>query len=455
MTHIQPPRDKPFLPRQWLQRYDAVHLTRGSDDEVLELPVGSSILSFLDYNPRWFVDRLVETRGNTLFTLGLDMTNSCTDACPMCFTMEKRKAEGLQLHLDPDVTLRRMAQLREWYPDTFRLVMMSGSGEPLNLPGVEDLLDGVAELGLAIRVYTAGKKLRVERVRRALLNSAVAVRFSVDAVREETFQRVHAASGLEERLDAIRHLVSERDGSDSETLIGAHFVIQRDNWDEIVPFAEQTRRLGCDFVSYSQETYGNVAGGFTSEQFRSMVADLATVEGMHDDDFGVMVPTLTARPTVLNFDKEFTAGQSVLDGCHHSRQHIFFGVRNDFSACCLAGMDSDFKRESHIGPLDEESTMDGVRTVVEQGVGSALGRPAKLSCNSCMMNGYNAVLDKIFRFLDGEHRWDCELRPYVPGRTRADDYELVVKGASDQDRLTASTAAADGRHALLPIVETG
>ncbi|GAB2813043.1 hypothetical protein KDA82_15085 [Streptomyces daliensis] len=70
----------------------------------------------------------METRGNTLFTLGLDMTNSCTDACPMCFTMEKRKAEGLQLHLDPDVTLRRMAQLREWYPDTFRLVMMSGSG---------------------------------------------------------------------------------------------------------------------------------------------------------------------------------------------------------------------------------------------------------------------------------------------------------------------------------------
>ncbi|GAB2813037.1 hypothetical protein [Streptomyces daliensis] len=52
MTRIQPPRDKPFLPRQWLQRYDAVHLTRGSDDEVLELPVGSSILSFLDYNPR-------------------------------------------------------------------------------------------------------------------------------------------------------------------------------------------------------------------------------------------------------------------------------------------------------------------------------------------------------------------------------------------------------------------
>ncbi|GAB2813050.1 hypothetical protein GCM10027091_51540 [Streptomyces daliensis] len=109
----------------------------------------------------------------------------------------------------------------------------------------------MAELGLAIRVDTAGKKLRVERVRRALLNSAVAVRFSVDAVREETFQRVHAASGLEERLDAIRHLVSERDGSGSDTLIGAHFVIQRDSWDEIVPFAEQTRRLGCDFVSYS------------------------------------------------------------------------------------------------------------------------------------------------------------------------------------------------------------
>ncbi|MFE0104870.1 radical SAM protein [Streptomyces sp. NPDC059009] len=448
----QPARDAPFLPKSWLQRYDSVRLTRDSDGAVLDLPVGSSILSFLDYNPRWFVDRLVESHGRTLFTLGLDMTNSCTDACPMCFTMAKRKADGLNLHLDVDLTLRRMAELRAAYPDTFRLVMMSGSGEPLNLPGVEELLDGVADLGLAIRVYTAGKKLNKERVRRAVLRSAVAVRLSVDAVDEETFRTVHAAEGLDERLDSIRALVEERDRSGATTLIGAHFVIQRDNWRQIVPFAEQTRRLGCDYVSYSQETYGHVAGGFTRAEFQRMIADLNAVEQLHDDDFGVMVPRLTARPTVLAFDKDFTADERVLDGCHHSRQHIFFGVRNDFSACCLAGMDADFARESRLGPLADDRTMTGVRAVVEQGVGSALGRPAKLSCNSCMMNGYNTVLDKIFHFLDGETSWDCGLLPYVPGRSRATDYELVMKGVEEQERLAARTGTAERPPTLLPVV---
>lgn len=429
--HIQPARSASFLPKEWLQRYDAIRITRGSDNQVLELPAGSSILSFLDFNPRWFIDRLVETRGGTLFTLGLDMTNSCTDACPMCFTMDKRIADGLNRHLDIELTLRRIAQLKERYPDTFRLVMMSGSGEPLNLPGVERLLAGVQRLGLAVRVTTAGKKLRLPQVRRALLECAIAVRVSVDAVDEETFQAVHAADGLAERLTSITALANDRDGLGSGTLIGMHFVIQKANFRQIVPFAELARALGCDYVSFSQETYGNVAGGFGPGELDDIVASLAAVESMHDESFGVMVPTLTSRPTVLKFDKTFIADEATLDRCHHSRQHIFFGVRNDFSACCLAGMDTDFKESSHLGYLSEESTMLAAHTVIEKGVGSALRRPAKLSCNSCVMNRYNTVLDSIFDFLDGQSEWDCELLEYRPGEKHTSNYALVVGGSGN------------------------
>jgi molybdenum cofactor biosynthesis enzyme MoaA len=424
----QPDRGEPFLSRRWLQRYDGIRLTRATDSAVLGLPVGSSILSFLDYNPRWFIDRLVRTGGRTLFTLGLDLTNSCTDACPMCFTMGKRVAEGLQHHLDISLALRRMAALREAYPDTFRLVMMSGSGEPLNLPGIEELLEGVSELGLTVRVTTAGKKLRMPRIRKAVLRSAIAVRVSVDAVEEGTFAAVHAATGLAERLEGIRALVADRNSSVGTTLIGMHFVIQKANHRQILPFAELARDIGCDFASFSQETYGHVAGGFTAEEFAGIVADLAAVENMHDEEFGVMVPTLTHRPTVLRFDKTYLASPEVLDRCHHSRQHVFFGVRNDFAACCLAGMDADFKKASYIGRLDTDTTMAGVHKVIEQGVGSALGRSAALSCNSCMMNGYNRIVDQIFEFLDGSPGWDCELLPYRPGRVGAREYELVMAG---------------------------
>jgi molybdenum cofactor biosynthesis enzyme MoaA len=437
----QPDRFEPFLTRRWLQRYDGIRLTRTTDAATLDLPVSSSILSFLDYNPRWLIDHLVSTGGKTLFTLGLDLTNSCTDACPMCFTMDKRMAEGLQHHLDIGLTLRRMAELRETYPDTFRLVMMAGSGEPLNLPGIEDLLDGVFDLGLTIRVTTAGKKLRMAQVRRALLRCAIAVRVSVDAIDEDTFILVHAATGLAERLDSIRHLVADRNTSDSTTLIGMHFVIQKANYRQILPFANLAQTIGCDFVSFSQETYGNVAGGFTEEEFGAIVADLAAVEDLHNDAFGVMVPTLTHRPTVLSFDKTYLASPEVLDRCHHSRQHVFFGVLNDFAACCLAGMDADFKKASYIGRLDMDVTMAGVDQVIQAGVGSALGRGAQLSCNSCMMNGYNKVVDEIFTFLDGCPAWDCELLAYQPGKRRAQHYELVMSG---QDGLSTHSAPAGG-----------
>lgn len=427
----QPLRTVPFLPREWLQRYDAIRITRGGDGEVLELPVGSSILSFLDYNPRWFIDRLVETKGAALFTLGLDLTNSCTDACPMCFTMDKRLAEGLNLHLDVDLTLRRIAELKHRYPETFRLVMMSGSGEPLNLPGIERLLDGVAGLGLAIRVYTAGKKLRVARVREALLKCAVAVRVSIDAVDERTFLAVHKAENLAERLESVRTLAADRNATGGTTLIGVHFVIQKQNFRQIHPFAQLARSLGCDFVSFSQETYGRVAGGFDAAEFREIIDGLGAAQAMHDDSFGVMVPMLTSRPTVIKYDKEYLADVSTLNRCHHSRQHVFFGVRTDFSACCLAGMDTDFRKASYVGPLSADQTMLAVHTAIEQGVGSSLGRPAKVSCNACMFNPYNAVLDRIFAFLDGQPSWDCALLPYVPGRTNARNYEFVIGGVGD------------------------
>ncbi|MFI2235874.1 radical SAM protein [Streptomyces chrestomyceticus] len=443
-TRQQPPREQPLLPREWLQRYDAVRIVRHSDGKQLDVPGTTSVLSFLDFNPRWYIDQLVRTQGRTLFSVALDMTNSCTDSCPMCFTMAKRKAEGMKNHMDGALALRRLAELHETYPDTFRMVFMSGSGEPLSMPHVTDLIDGVTELGLAIRLYTAGKHLRKADVRASLLAAGAVIRISLDAASERSFRATHAAKGLDERCAIIRQVVQERDATGSSSLIGAHFVIQKANLGEIVAFAEQARELGCDFVAYSQETYGQVAGGFTEDDLRQVMDGLLAVEAMHTDRFGVMVPKLARRPTITRFDKDYIASRTELDLCHRSRHHLFFGVADDYSACCLAGLDTSFKEQSLVGPLAEPTTMRTLHTVVNEGVGAGLGRPAKLSCNSCMVNNYNRTLDSILAHLSGESGWDCDLLPYTPGMLR-DDYELTVSGPSDQ--VLAAPAGKRAGHA--------
>ncbi|MFI0724596.1 radical SAM protein [Streptomyces sp. NPDC021224] len=455
MSLAQPRRDAPFMPQEWIHRYHEVKLTRGSDGSSITVPCTAANFFLMDLNPRWYFDGLAKAKGKSLFILYLDTTNSCTDACPMCFTMATREQEGMNQRLDIDLSLTRIAELRERYPETFRMVSMAGPGEPLNLPRIEDLILGTARQGLAVRVYTAGRKLNKSSIRSALLEGTSLVRVSVDAASKDTYRATHAVDDFEERMESIRTLVGERTARGSGPLIGLHFVIQKANFREIIPFAEMARGMGCDFVVYGQETFGKVAGGFSTAEKEQVVADLAAVEAMHAPDFAAVVPRLVRRQTYTAFDKNYVASIETLNGCHNSRHRIFFGVQNDFSACWLATMDASFREESYIGKLSEESTMSKVLQIIDHGVGDGLGRPAKLSCNTCVAGNYNSMVDKVLAFLDGEDDWESEVIEHVPAQSHDAEYEFRLVGGSPDEVLSVGVEEirSAGRK-LLPVIST-
>lgn len=455
MVLAQPARDVPFMPQEWIHRYHEVKLTRGSDGASMVVPCTAANFFLMDLNPRWYFDHLARTDGKSLFILYLDTTNSCTDSCPMCFTMATREKEGMNQRLDVDLSLTRIAELRERYPDTFRMVSMAGPGEPLNLPRIEDLVLGTAEQGLAVRVYTAGRKLDRPSIRSALLHGTSLVRISVDAASADTYRATHAVNDFDERMDSIRTLVNERSALGRGPLIGLHFVVQKANFHEIVPFAEMAKEMGCDFVVYGQETFGKVAGGFSSAEKDQVVADLAAVEAMHAPDFAAVVPRLVRRQTYTEFDKEYVASQEVLNRCHNSRHRIFFGVQNDFSACWLATLDTSFREESYVGKLSDDATMEKVLQIVEHGVGDGLGRAARLSCNSCVASNYNSMVDKVLDHLRGETEWQSEVIEHVPAQSHDTEYEFRLVGDTQDDILSvgAEEIRSAGRR-LLPLIET-
>ena len=167
----QPHRENPFLPRNWVHRFHKIRITRHKDGQMLEIPCTSANFYLMDLNPIWYVDQLVKSKGNSLFILYLDTTNSCTDRCPMCFTESTRRKEGFHQTLDVDLALRRITELRERYPDTFKMISLAGPGEPLNLKRLNDLIKGCSDLGTAVRVYTAGKRLSNRKLERVYWNT--------------------------------------------------------------------------------------------------------------------------------------------------------------------------------------------------------------------------------------------------------------------------------------------
>lgn len=423
----QPSKENPYLPREWVHMFHEIEITRESDGQSIIVPCTSANFFLMDLNPIWYVDQLVKSKSNALFILYLDTTNSCTDRCPMCFTALTREIEGLNQSLHVDLALKRIKELRTRYPSTFRMISLAGPGEPLNLKRINTLIKGASELGTAVRVYTAGKRLSDENIRRTLLEHTKLVRVSIDAANEETYQQTHGVKGLNERLLNLEKMVNEKAASSSDTLIGMHFVIQKANMNEIVRFAEIAKNIGIDYIVYSQETFGKVNGGFSTEDYEKVVNDLKKVELMHSDNFRTVVPHLVRRQTYTQFDRNYFANPEMLNRCHNSKHRIFFGVQNDFSACWLATLDSQFRKESFIGKLDKEGTMDSVYNIIENGVGSELYKGAKLSCNTCVASNYNSMVDQIVNFLNNESHYSTRLVEHVPGTYNDNNYKFILK----------------------------
>jgi hypothetical protein len=287
-------------------------------------------------------------------------------------------------------------------------------------------------MGCAMRVYTAGHRLRMPATRAALLKSSSLVRLSVDAATEATYVQTHGVSGLEHRLAGFQAMAEERT-AERNPLLGMHFVIQRENRHEITRFAEMARERGADFVVFGQETFGKTAGGFDADDYANVVAQLRDAEAMHDDGFAVVVPRLVHRQTIVEFDKGHFADAAELNLCHNSKHRIFFGVQNDFSACWLATLDEQFRRESHVGSLADDKTMETVNRIIGGGVGEAFPQGAHLSCNRCVAGNYNSMVDSILRHLRGEQDFHAELVQHAPGAQVYDEgYEFLLVGADKQ-----------------------
>lgn len=422
----QPDENIPILPREWINNFHNLKLTRQSDDKSIIVPCTSSNSFIEDLNPRWFVKSIHENKSKGLYTLYWDSTNKCTDKCPVCFTKKMREHNGIDSELDFDLAMKRTEELKRRYSDTFQAVNFCGPGEPLVYKHIKSVLSNCKDIGLTTRLYTNGERLKDDSIRESILKNTGLVRISLDAAEESTYEKTHGVSGLQGRLDNTKQLVDERNSSKSQTLIGAHFVIQKANYNEIIPFAEMVKCMGLDFVIYSQETLGTVVGGFDIDEKQKIAQSLENATAMHTNEFCVVVPKNVLRSTLKTFNPNYFAGPDKLSQCFNSKMRGFLGVNNDLSACWLADFDERFREASYIGETRYDSTMGKMYNIIENGLGSHFSNGTFLACDFCCATNYNDMVSKILRFLDGEKIFDVSLLQHNPEKDKREGYDLII-----------------------------
>lgn len=118
-------------------------------------------------------------------SINLDLTSACTNRCDYCID---ERVLNLGKALDFDYIKKTIRQFKK---NGLKSVIVIGGGEPTLHPQFEKVIGFLKELALQVGIVSNGAKIeKIEKIA-LLLRKGDWVRFSLDASREDTFQKLH------------------------------------------------------------------------------------------------------------------------------------------------------------------------------------------------------------------------------------------------------------------------
>ena len=171
-------------------------------------------------------------------SINLDLTSACNFACPHCVDASiLNSGKALTLELIEDI-------VNTLIPKGLLSVILLGGGEPTLHKDFEAVVTLIKQKGLQLGIVTNGSRLeRVARVAE-LLEDHDWVRLSIDAAREDTFEKMHRPkSGL--TLKNVLERATRLKAANPLVSLGYSFVIV---WEGItangLPLASNLNEMG-------------------------------------------------------------------------------------------------------------------------------------------------------------------------------------------------------------------
>jgi MoaA/NifB/PqqE/SkfB family radical SAM enzyme len=177
--------------------------------------------------------------------LQLEPTNSCNLKCPGCPSGgEMDRGRGF---MDPELFRSLVDELADYL-----LVMLFWDwGEPFLHPNAYEMIAYARKAGIRLASSTNGHVFAEGDHARRLVDSGLDVAvFSVDGIRQESYQRYRAAGNLETVKDGIRRVVAEKRRAGSPTPhVNLRFIAMEHNEDELAALHDFAAGLGVDSVT--------------------------------------------------------------------------------------------------------------------------------------------------------------------------------------------------------------
>lgn len=191
------------------------------------------------YNPLKILHHIDSYKCGRPVYAQVDLVNVCNHHCIRCSELY-HESFRLKDRLSSEMV---MSFLSDFYDLGGKAIEWTGGGEPLLSPIFPESALRALELGLECGLITNGELMKESHV--LILERFKYVRVSVDAVTVDMFQGLR---GIHSDLSHVGRIVGWLRG---RVLLGASFIIQPENYQEIFPFAKWVRDIGYDNVRFS------------------------------------------------------------------------------------------------------------------------------------------------------------------------------------------------------------
>lgn len=180
-------------------------------------------------------------------SINLDLTSACSYKCPYC--IDKRVLNtGKMLDFE---CIKKL--LEDWRRNGLKSVIVIGGGEPTLHPKFEEIIKFIKELSLQVGIVSNGTRLeKIKNICRFLRKNDW-VRFSIDAGKNSTFQKLHRPR-IKITLEDILRGVREMRKICPKLQIGYSFLVIGDgdylnNIKEISSAAKSAKESGFSYFS--------------------------------------------------------------------------------------------------------------------------------------------------------------------------------------------------------------
>ena len=253
----------------------------------------------------------------------IDPTSSCQQNCLRC--SYKQDIDGERDYIihrkGVSIPFPRFKELIKEFKDMGMLaVTLSGGGEPLIYPRIEEIISEIVSKGLKLGVIT---NLAVHTDLK-LLSESVWIRVSLDAATRDTYNTLHRPShgkAFDLVLENIKGLLACNRNLD----LGVNFLIQPENRHEILSAANLVKGIGGKYIRFVPAI---ATESIDYERILSEIRpDLHSALGLKDERFHVFV-----------IDERFDSlrvKEKPYSFCYKQQIHPLIGADGNVYPCCL------------------------------------------------------------------------------------------------------------------------